>query len=123
MELFGKTFQVAEITEYVAPITELAAGGFLDKVYKRIGQHGQERHENTDQHFARAQLIWMVIAIVLIGILVALLAVLTNMLMDFIKESTGGEFSNWSDIFSNLGDLEGLVGQFQNGGLEGLPIE
>lgn len=75
------------------------------------------------KHFARAQLIWMVIAIVLIGILVALLSVLTNTLMDFIKESTGGEFSNWGDIFSNLGDLEGLTEQFQNGGLEGLPIE
>ena len=75
------------------------------------------------KHFARAQLIWMVIAIVLVGILVALLSVLTNTLMDFIKESTGGEFSNWGDIFSNLGDLEGLTEQFQNGGLEGLPIE
>ena len=75
------------------------------------------------KHFARAQLIWMVIAIVLIGILVALLSVLTNTLMDFIKESTGSEFSNWGDIFSNLGDLEGLAEQFQNGGLEGLPIE
>ena len=52
-----------------------------------------------------------------------LLSVLTNTLMDFIKESTGGEFSNWGDIFSNLGDLEGLTEQFQNGGLEGLPIE
>ena len=52
-----------------------------------------------------------------------LLLVLTNTLMDFIKESTGGEFSNWGDIFSNLGDLEGLTEQFQNGGLEGLPIE
>ena len=48
---------------------------------------------------------------------------LTNTLMDFIKESTGGEFSNWGDIFSNLGDLEGLTEQFQNGGLESLPIE
>ena len=75
------------------------------------------------KHFARAQLIWMVIAIVLIGILVALLSVLTDTLMDFIKESTGGEFSNWGDIFSNLGDLEGLTEEFQNGGLEGLPIE
>ena len=52
-----------------------------------------------------------------------LLPVLTNTLMAFIKESTGGEFSNWGDIFSNLGDLEGLTEQFQNGGLEGLPIE
>ena len=41
--MFGKTFQVAEITEYVAPITELAAGGFLDKAHKRIGQNGQEQ--------------------------------------------------------------------------------
>ena len=24
----------------------------------------------------------------------------------------GGEFSNWGDIFSNLGDLEGLAEQF-----------
>ena len=52
-----------------------------------------------------------------------LLPVLTNTLMDFIKESTGGEFSNWGDIFSNLGDLEGLTEQFQNDGLEDLPIE
>lgn len=65
----------------------------------------------------------MVIAIVLIGILVALLSVLTNTLMDFIKESTGGEFRIGGDIFSNLGDLEGLAEQFQNGGVEGLPIE
>ncbi len=75
------------------------------------------------KHFARAQLILMIIAIVLIGILVALLSVLTNTLMDFIKESTGGEFSNWGDIFSNLGDPEGLVEQFQNGGPHSLPIE
>ena len=75
------------------------------------------------KHFARAMLIWMVIAIVLIGILVALLSVLANTLMDFIKESIGGEFSNWGDIFSNLGDPEGLAEQFQNGSLEGLPIE
>ena len=54
---------------------------------------------------------------------VLLLPILTNTLTDFIKESTGGEFSNWGDIFSNLGGLEGLAEQFQNGGLEGLPIE
>ena len=39
------------------------------------------------------------------------------------ENNNGGEFSNWGDIFSNLGDLEGLAEQFQNGGLEGLPIE
>ena len=40
-----------------------------------------------------------------------------------LVEENGGEFSNWGDIFSNLGDPEGLTEQFQNGGLEGLPIE
>ncbi len=75
------------------------------------------------KHLARAMLIWMIIAIVLTGILVALFSVLTNTLMDFVKESTGGEFSNWSDIFSNLGNPEGFAEQFENGGLESLPIE
>ena len=42
---------------------------------------------------------------------------------DDLTTLTGGEFSNWGDIFSNLGDPEGLTEQFQNGGLEGLPIE
>ena len=75
------------------------------------------------KHFARAQLIWMVIAIVLIGILVALLSVLTNTLMDYINQLTDGQFSDFGDLFGQLGDLEGLTEQFQNGGLEGLPIE
>ena len=75
------------------------------------------------KHFARAQLIWMVIAIVLIGILVALLSVLTNSLMDFINQLTDGQFSDFGDLFGQLGDLEGIMDQYQNGGLEGLPIE
>ena len=75
------------------------------------------------KHFARAQLIWMVIAIVLIGILVALLSVLTNSLMDYINQLTDGQFSDFGDLFGQLGDLEGIMDQYQNGGLEGLPIE
>ncbi len=38
-------------------------------------------------------------------------------------DNLSGEFSNWGDIFSNLGDPEGLAEQFRNGGLESLPIE
>ena len=75
------------------------------------------------KHFARAQLIWMVIAIVLIGILVALITLLTNSLMDYINQLTDGQFSDFGDLFGQLGDLEGLMEQYQNGGLEGLPIE
>ena len=42
-----------------------------------------------------------------------------------VEENGGFEFyqAYRGDIFSNLGDLEGLTEQFQNGGLEGLPIE
>ena len=75
------------------------------------------------KHFARAQLIWMVIAIVLIGILVALITLLTNSLMDYINQLTDGQFSDFGDLFGQLGDLEGLMEQFKNGGLENLPIE
>ena len=75
------------------------------------------------KHFARAQLIWMVIAIVLIGILVAVITLLTNSLMDYINQLTDGQFSDFGDLFGQLGDLEGIMDQYQNGGLEGLPIE
>ncbi len=92
------------------------------RYYMEWETYDADKNKNI-KHFARAMLIWMIIALVLIGILVALLSFLTNTLMDFIKESTGGEFSNWGDIFSKLSDPEGLAEQFQNGGLESLPIE
>ena len=75
------------------------------------------------KHFARAMLIWTVIAVVLLGILVAVISLLTNSLMDYINQLTDGQFSDFGDLFGQLGDLEGLTEQFQNGGLEGLPIE
>ena len=75
------------------------------------------------KHFARAMLIWTVIAIVLIGILVAVISLLTNSLMDYINQLTDGQFSDFGDLFGQLGDLEGIMDQYQNGGLEGLPID
>ena len=75
------------------------------------------------KHFARAMLIWTVIAIVLLGILVAVISLLTNSLMDYINQLTDGQFSDFGDLFGQLGDLEGIMDQYQNGGLEGLPIE
>ena len=75
------------------------------------------------KHFARAQLIWTVIAVVLLGILVAVITLLTNSLMDYLGQITDGQFSDFGDLFGQLGDLEGIMDQYQNGGLEGLPIE
>ena len=75
------------------------------------------------KHFARAMLIWTVIAVVLLGILVAVITLLTNSLMDYINQLTDGQFSDFGDLFGQLGDLEGIMDQYQNGGLEGLPIE
>ena len=75
------------------------------------------------KHFARAMLIWTVIAIVLLGILVAVISLLTNSLMDYINQLTDGQFSDFGDLFGQLGDLEGIMDQYQNGGLEGLPID
>ena len=75
------------------------------------------------KHFARAMLIWTVIAVVLLGILVAVISLLTNSLMDYINQLTDGQFSDFGDLFGQLGDLEGIMDQYQNGGLEGLPIE
>lgn len=75
------------------------------------------------KNYARAMLIWTVIALVIGGILIALFLMFANTFTDFIRESTGGEFSGWGDIFGNLGDLEGLIEQFENGGFENLPIK
>jgi len=75
------------------------------------------------KHFARAMLIWTVIAVVLLGILVAVISLLTNSLMDYINQLTDGQFSDFGDLFGQFGDLEGIMDQYQNGGLEGLPIE
>ena len=75
------------------------------------------------KHFARAMLIWTVIAVVLLGILVAVISLLTNSLMDYINQLTDGQFKDFGDLFGQLGDLEGIMNQYQNGGLEGLPIE
>jgi len=78
------------------------------------------------KHFARAMLIWTVIALVLFGILAAVLTMLANSLMDYINQLTGGEFGGLGDLFGQLGELGELADimeQYQNGGLENLPVE
>ena len=76
------------------------------------------KNENL-KHFARAMLIWLIIAVVLCVVLFFLLSWLGGALKDYINEITGGEFGNWKDIFE----------QFQNGefssipDVSGIPIE
>ena len=75
------------------------------------------------KHFARANLIWAIIGLIIAGLLIGGIYLLSNSLLDYINQATDGQFSGWGDLFGNLGDLEGLTEQFGNGGLEGLPLE
>ncbi len=75
------------------------------------------------KHFARANLIWAIIGLIICGLLIGGFYLLSNSLMDYINSLTDGHFSGWGDLFGNLGDLEGMTEQFGNGGLEGLPVE
>ena len=63
------------------------------------------------RHFARAMLIWLIIAAVLCAAMYFLFAWLGNILKDYISEATGGQFGEWKD----------LLEQFQNGDFSGLP--
>ena len=90
------------------------------------------------KHFARANLIWAIIGLIIAGLVIGGIYLLSNTLMDYINGITDGQFSGWGDIFGNLGDLgelgelgnlgdlgelEDLIEQFGNGGYETLPIE
>ena len=75
------------------------------------------------KHFARANLIWAIIGLIIGGLVIGGIYLLSNSLMDYINSLTDGQFSGWGDIFGSLGDLEGLTEQFGNGGFEGLPVE
>lgn len=68
------------------------------------------KNENI-KHFARAMLIWLIIAAVLCAAMYFLFAWLGNLLKDLINEATGGQFGDWKDLFE----------QFQNGDFSSLP--
>ena len=63
------------------------------------------------KHFARAQLIWMIIGIILAALVIGGIVLLVNTFSDYIAEATGGEFNGLGDLFE----------QFQNGGFEDMP--
>ncbi len=68
------------------------------------------KNENI-KHFARAMLIWLLIAAVLCAAMYFLFAWLGNLLKDLINEATGGQFGDWKDLFE----------QFQNGDFSSFP--
>ena len=63
------------------------------------------------KHFARAQLIWMIIGIIIAALVIGGIFLLINTFSDYIAEAIGGEFNGLGDLFE----------QFQNGGFEDMP--
>lgn len=59
------------------------------------------KNENK-KHFAKAILIWLIICLVLAVIGYFVFRWLSGSLMDYINQVTGGAFSGWSDILSQL---------------------
>ncbi len=82
------------------------------------------------KNYARATLIWMIIAFVLLAILIAIASVLANTLTDYINQMTDGQFGGFGDFFGqfneikdSMNDLNGITEQLGNGDLSGLPLE
>ncbi len=82
------------------------------------------------KNYARATLIWMIIAFVLLAILIALASVLANTLTGYINQITDGQFGEFGDLFEQFNELQDSMNEFgtitdsfQNGGLDGLPLE
>ncbi len=59
------------------------------------------KNENK-KHFAKAILIWLIISLVLAVIGYIVFRWLSGSLMEYINQVTGGAFSGWSDILSQL---------------------
>ena len=82
------------------------------------------------KNYAKATLIWMIIAFVLIGILIAIASVLVGTLTDYINQITDGQFGDFGNFFSEFNDIKdsmndigSITDQFQNGDLSSLPLE
>ena len=63
------------------------------------------------KHFARAMLIWTIIAIVLIAILAAIITVITRSFINYIKQAIEEQIGDSEGIIGQIGDLEGIFGQ------------
>ena len=82
------------------------------------------------KNYARATLIWMIIAFVLLAILFAIASVLANTLTDYINQMTDGQFGDFGNFFSEFNDIKdsmndigNITDQLQNGDLSSLPLD
>lgn len=82
------------------------------------------------KNYARATLIWMIIAFVLLAILIAIASILVNTLTDYINQMTDGQFGELGDFFGQFSEIKdsmdefgNVTDQFNNGGLGSLPLE
>ncbi len=82
------------------------------------------------KNYARATLICMIIAFVLLAILVALVSVLVNALNDYINQMTDGQFGGFGDLFGQVNEIKDSMNEFanvtdqiNNGALGSLPLE
>ncbi len=82
------------------------------------------------KNYARATLIWMIIAFVLLAILIAIASILVNTLTDYINQMTDGQFGEFGDFFGQFSEIKdsmdefgNVTDQFNNGGLGSLPLE
>ena len=68
------------------------------------------------KHYARAKLIWVLISVVLCIAAYFLIQWIGSVFIDYINRVTDGMFTEWSDLFEQFK-------QFENGGLEDLPLK
>ncbi len=80
------------------------------------------------KNYARATLIWMIIALVLSIILIVIVSLLTNTLVGYLNQMTDGQFGGLGDVFNQFDEIKNSVNeignvtnQLQNGALDGLP--
>ena len=76
------------------------------------------------KNFAKAVLIWTVIAFVISAILVAIVVMLGNAFTSYITSGeTGSQLNEFSSIFGELNEYNEIMNEFQNGGFETLPTQ
>ncbi len=79
------------------------------------------------KNYARAMLIWFIIAIVIAGLLFALFSLLTNSIMGYVEQmgdgQLGGIFGQFSEFGDTMNEFGNMTEQFESGGLSGLPLE
>ena len=75
------------------------------------------------KHFARAMLIWAAIALVLSIILTVVLFVMAGSMMSYLGQLIDGGITDIGDLYGQLDGIEDIISEYQNGGLESLPVD